>query len=459
MSSPADVPVEAAVPGEPRLFKVGTLVYSQQQLYVLFFWLMWNDFTVTLLEQPLGFAKILQLDSGATNAQVGIFTTISGLLTLWINPVFSVWSDRTRTRWGRRRPFLALATPPLALFISLMPYMPTLHHYLLRFPAAVSAFRLFPMNGSVLLLGLCIIALQVFNQIVMALFSYLYWDVVPQEVLGRWTALTRIVGAVGTVIWSFFLYGLADHHLKALCLGISLFSLSVYLLSIWKVKEGGYAPVDRHRKGGVVAPIRAYFVECFSDPFYLWIFAAFLTAGIASTANDYKVFYLRYELHFDFDTIGKWGAAPQLISIVLGYFFGSMADRLHPMRLFAPTFFIWGLICVGSYFFIVDRWSYLFWTMLTQVLVFANGVTYGALLPKIYPREKFGQFCSANQLCGSLAGALLAAPIGYLFDWVHSYRFAYLFSAFFLFAGSALFVKVHRNYDRRHGKVPVPHAG
>jgi maltose/moltooligosaccharide transporter len=454
----------AALPESPgtvgaKIFKVGTLQYTQRQLYILFFWLMWNDFTVMLLEQPIAFGKFLQLNHGATNAEIGVFTTISGLLTIWINPVFSVWSDRTRTRWGRRRPFLLIATPPLAFFIAITPYMPTLYHYLLRYPSVASFFHRLPMNGAVLMLGLCIIATQVFNMIIMALFSYLYWDVVPQEVLGRWFAMVRIVGALSTFVWSFFLFGLGDHHMKALCVGIALFCLTVYLLSIWKAKEGGYPPVDKHEKGGLIAPVRAYFVECFSDPFYLWVFAAFLIAGIASASNDYQRFYLYYDLHFSYDTIGKWSATPQLVSILLGYFFGATADRLHPMRLFAPTFFIWGLICVGSYFFIVDRWSYFFWTTLTQVIIFANGVTYGALLPQIYPREKFGQFCSANQLCGSLAGALLAAPIGYLFDYLHSYRYSYLFAAFFLFAGSAMFVKVRRNFDKRHGHVPQPHAG
>ena len=444
-----------------RLFKVGTLSYTQRQLYFLFFWLMWNDFTIMLLEQPLMFARLLQLDHGATNFQVGLFASAAGLTTLWINPVFSVWSDRTRTRWGRRRPFLLVAAPLVAFFIAVTPYMPNIAHYLMRYPWAASLFRYLPlqMTGPVFMLGICIVLTQAFNQIVLALYGYLYWDVVPQEVLGRWTAMCRIMGALGGFIWSFFLLGQADHHLKALCLGISLFCLLVYLLSVWKVREGDYPPVDRHRKGGVLAPVRAYFVECFTDPFYLWIFGAFLIAGIASCANPLTMNYLRYDLHLDYDTIGKWGAVPPLVSLPLGYFFGSMTDRLHPMRIFAPTFFLWGLVCIGSYFFIHDAWSFFFWTLLTQIVVFANGVTYGALLPRIYPREKFGQFCSANQLCGALGIALAALPTGRLFDGLHSYRYAYLFQAFFLIAASAAFLKVRREYDKRHGAVPTPHAG
>ena len=448
-------------PSEPRLFHAGTLTYTQRQLVILFVWLMWNDFTVMLLEQPLIFARLLQIDHGATNFQVGLFATIAGLATLWINPVFSVWSDRTRTRWGRRRPFLLIAAPMVALFLGITPYMPALAHGLERYPWAAALFHALPagLNGPVFMLGLCVVLTQAFNQIVLALYGYFYWDVVPQEVLGRWFALCRIMGALGGFVWSFFLIGFADRHMKTLCVGLALFCLVVYLLSIWQVREGEYPPVDRHRKGGLLAPVRAYFVECFSDSFYLWIFGAFLIASLASIGNSLTTNYLRYDLHFDYDTIGKWGAVPPLISIPLGYFFGPMIDRLHPMRVFAPTFFLWGLVCIGSYFFIRDPWSYFFWTLLTQVIVFANGVTYGALLPRIYPREKFGQFCSANQLCGALGIALVTTPAGKLFDGLHSYRGAYLFQAFFLIAASVLFLKVQREFDKRHGRVPVPHAG
>lgn len=454
VANPSDQPSEKG----PKIYKVGTLSYTQEQLFTLFFWLMWNDFTIMLLENVNAFSGFLQLDHGATNTQVAMFGAIGGAFSIWINPVFSVWSDRTRTRWGRRRPFLLLSTPPLALCIMAIPYMPTLHHYLLRYPLAVSIFHLMPVNGAVLMVGLCVILFNIFNAMVLAIFSYLYWDVVPQEVLGRWTAMQRIVTAAGGLLWSFFLFGLADHHMKALCVGVSLFCLSVYLLSIWKVKEGGYPPVDEHKKGGFIAPIRAYFVECYSDPFYLWIFGAFLIAGLSNASNQYKGYYLRYDLHLSYDAMGKLNSAPGVISLILGYYFGSLADRLHPIRVFVPSFFAWGLICLGSYFFIHDQWSYLFWTCLTQVAIFANGVTYGALLPQIYPREKFGQFCSANQLCGSVVGVIISTPIGYLFDRIHSYRFAYLWSAVFLFGGALMFLKVQRNYEKRHGHVPVPHA-
>ena len=445
----------------PKIFRVGTLEYTQQQLYVLFFWLMWNDFMIILLQDPIGFGGFLEKNYGATNTQIATFGTLSTILTCWINPVFSVWSDRTRTRWGRRRPFLLLCTPPLAFLIACMPYMPTVEHYLLRFPFFNSLLNGLPVNGAVLMVGVCTLAISIFNSIVGTLFSYLYWDVVPQEVLGRWGSMTRIVTAAAGFGWQFFFFGLADHHLKGLCIGVSIFALIAYLISIWKVKEGGYPPVDTHEKGGAwFAPVRAYFVECFSDPFYLWIFAGFACASINWGTGNYINFYLRYNLHLDYDTMGKLNAWPGVLSILLGYFLGSMADRLHPIRIFAPSYIVLAGIYVGSFFFIHDKWSYLFWSCLINVGQFAVGITYGALMPQIFPREKFGQFCSANASCSMLINLLLGIPMGKLFDLLHSsYRYAYLIAAFSMAGAGAIFIKVHRNYEARHGKAPVPHAG
>ena len=445
--------------GGPKMFRVGTLQYTQQDLYVLFFWLMWNDFMITLLEQPGQFGFLLQKANGATYTQLAVFGTIQTLLTFWINPVFSTWSDRTRTRWGRRRPFLFLTTPPLALLIITMPYMPTVFHHLVRNPGWAAFFHHVPMNGAAFLIGVNGLLMAIFNAMVLAIFSYLYWDVVPQDVLGRFNSLAKIVTSVLGIIFNFFFLGLGQHHMKSVCFGISLFALVAYLFSVWKVKEGEYPPPDTHKKGGWIAPLRAYFIECYSQPYYLWIFFAFVLYSLSNAGNQQKTNYVMNQLHLSWDLVGKLNSAPLLIAIFLGYFVGSITDRFHPVRIFPWLNLAWGLTCLGSYIFIAGAWSYFIWGSLTQVAMFAYGVAYGALLPEIYPREKLGQFCSACVLLQITVGSVLSIPLGEFWDWLNDDRFAYLWSAIFLFAAMAAWFKVRRNHELRHGHIPVPHAG
>ncbi len=56
------------------------------------------------------------LDRGVTVTQWGLMMLIYAFIDALDNPVYGFLSDRTRTRWGRRRPWLTIGTPLLILF-------------------------------------------------------------------------------------------------------------------------------------------------------------------------------------------------------------------------------------------------------------------------------------------------------------------------------------------------------
>jgi GPH family glycoside/pentoside/hexuronide:cation symporter len=119
--------------------------------------------------------RALCLAYGAGSIGAGIFSTIPGLLLLFYltdtlavpaglaglamlipklwdiitDPIVGAWSDRTRTRWGRRRPFLlagALLLPPCFMALFMAPVGdPTVSFawVLIAFCAAAGAFTLF----------------------------------------------------------------------------------------------------------------------------------------------------------------------------------------------------------------------------------------------------------------------------------------------------------------------------
>ena len=55
------------------------------------------------------------LDRGVTTTQWGLMMLIYAFIDALDNPVYGFLSDRTRTRWGRRRPWLTIGTPLLSL--------------------------------------------------------------------------------------------------------------------------------------------------------------------------------------------------------------------------------------------------------------------------------------------------------------------------------------------------------
>jgi MFS family permease len=57
----------------------------------------------------------------SSNALVGGIMTLDNILQLFLIPLVSVWSDRTRTGIGRRMPFIAVMLPVSAVLFSLIP--------------------------------------------------------------------------------------------------------------------------------------------------------------------------------------------------------------------------------------------------------------------------------------------------------------------------------------------------
>ena len=436
------------------MFAVGTLTYDKRGLWLVFFWLMWNDFSITLLEQVTSLSSILMRDRGASYTLMATFGTIGGILGMWINPVFSTWSDRLRTRLGRRRPILLIATPLFAASLCAIAFMPDLYHFLMRFPVVAELLSRIPVNGEVLFIGLASLVNGLFNGVVLAIFSYYYWDVVPEIVLGRFNSLARIVTVGAGMVWSFFVVGYAEHHTKTVYIGVSVFCLTVYLLSVWRVKEGEYPPPEPRKTTNPLEPIVDYFRDCYTKPFYLWIFFGSLCFQLGNQGNNFQLFYLRYDLGMDLATTGWINGVGQAVAtafgVLLGYLAGSIIDRVKPIRVIPVTFFIWSLLGLISFFVIHDKLSAAVMASLINVNLFVFGVALGAVTVELFPREKIGQFCSAQAFFSSTTIMVLnPLVISPFFDWMKFNRAAYLWSAFFYFLAALVAVKVYFNWKRK----------
>jgi len=435
-------------------FSVGTLVYDKRALYLLFFWLMWNDFSFMLGEQLNSLTRVLMRDRGASFTVMTVFTTVGALMGMWINPVFSTWSDRFRSPFGRRRPFLIAVAPIAAVTIISIPFAPDLYHFLMKFEGAAAILNRIPINGEVLFIGMASIIDGLFNAVLMAIFSYLYWDVVPGSVLGRFNAMARIVTVSAGMVWSFFIVGYAENHPKEVYIAVSLVCTAIYVLSLIMVKEGEYPPPEPRKTKNVIEPILDYIKDCYSKPYYLWIFASMFFYQTGNQGNNFVFFYLREDLGMDLGTTG-WiqGIASSVVTgfgVLLGYSTGSLIDRFKPIRVVPITLFIWSILALVSFFVISDKVSAAVMASLVGINSFCFGVALGAVTVQLFPREKLGQFCSAQaffyQTILMVLSPLVVAPF---FDWLKFNRGAYIWSAFFYFVAALITVKVYWNWKRK----------
>ncbi len=102
--------------GVPRLSRLAKLFYGAGD----------TGFSITYTALDFLFAKFL-LDVVGLPAALAAAAIFTGRTWDWINdPLVGFISDRTRTRWGRRRPFLLFGAIPFAVSFMLLWWVPPL---------------------------------------------------------------------------------------------------------------------------------------------------------------------------------------------------------------------------------------------------------------------------------------------------------------------------------------------
>ncbi|MDD3866147.1 MAG: MFS transporter, partial [Eubacteriales bacterium] len=91
-------------------------------------WSIYNSFVPLMLEE-----RFL-----ASTAIIGFIMTIDNIFGVIFQPLFGQLSDRTRTRFGRRMPYIMLGIPTCAAAFIFIPRMPTLFAMM----AVIIAFNL-----------------------------------------------------------------------------------------------------------------------------------------------------------------------------------------------------------------------------------------------------------------------------------------------------------------------------
>ncbi|GHV35924.1 MFS transporter [Spirochaetia bacterium] len=124
-----------------------------------------------------------------SKAVVGAIMTVDNILQLFLISFVSIWSDRTRTRIGRRMPFIIVMLPISAILFSLFP----------------------PMAGSSLFALIVIIFLfNIFKTSVRGPIVALMPDTIPGDYRSEANGVINTMAGIGTVVATLLLARLFD---------------------------------------------------------------------------------------------------------------------------------------------------------------------------------------------------------------------------------------------------------
>ncbi len=222
---------------------------------------------------------------------------------------------------------------------------------------------------------------------------------------------------------TFFLFRYASSHTSMIFFGVAVLYGTGFLLMCLNVKEGSYPPPEamHMEKPSPLAYIRTFFQECFSHRLFCLVFAYSGIIGFAGTINAFSIF-MEFSIGLNLEEIGQIAGAALFIGMLLMYPMGSSGRSLPPstasswpaLAVFASVETIKLLFLFFEFQKAISFWIYAAIAVIAIPINVANAAAQLPLLMRLFPHERFGQFCAANAVCGAL-GMIVGGFLGGLF--------------------------------------------
>lgn len=257
--------------------------------------------------------KVRLLDEAHKETILGLVVGISAVLLLPAGPICGVLSDRSRTPWGRRRPFLllgALVMTAGAIVLAAAPHV------------------------VILLVGYIITGIG--TTLASAAMNPTLAERVPPEQRGKLGALTGVAASLAGVSATLVGSLLTGNLMLLFLLPVAVFALGV---GLWVLVIPDAPAPDRFQSMTVSSSLRTLLFDPRKHPDFAWVWLGKLAIGVGTA------FFATYQLYFLLDRLGYTAKeAGQKLAVVGGLALlatvactilgGLLSDRLHRRKLF-----------------------------------------------------------------------------------------------------------------------------
>jgi len=173
------------------------------------------------------FVPIFLKEAGLSATFVGFVMTWDNYINLVVQPVAGERSDHTRTRFGRRKPWIIVGAPIAALGFVLIPLMPTL-------------------GGLMALILVTNLALSLFRSPAVSLLG----DLFPQSQRSAANGVINLMGGVGAIL-GFLVGGMLYDHGRVYAFAFGSVVMMVMFLPVLLLVREPESPGEREEAGGV----------------------------------------------------------------------------------------------------------------------------------------------------------------------------------------------------------------
>lgn len=221
-------------------------------------WALYNSYMPIFLRDYISSSSI-----------IGFIMALDNILALFFYPIIGAFSDRVRTRIGRRMPFIVIGIPVSAFFFALLPFDKTIAS-LLGYSLQGDLTAAFVIR--MLLVMFFIAGMTIYRSPVVALMP----DVTPHRHRSTANGVINLMGGVGAVFaygFGSMMYGV-DRALPFIVTSVIMIASLILMYAF--IKEPKVPPVseDRVEKVKIVPAMKEIFTE--KDKSALFILLAIL---------------------------------------------------------------------------------------------------------------------------------------------------------------------------------------
>ncbi len=420
----------------------------RRQIILASYWFgiyfLWGSFIAIVLP------ALLVPDQGAglvpssqKNSYLSILETIGLIFPIVIQPAAGAFSDRLRTRWGRRRPLIASGAGAGVVSLVLVGLAPTFW---------------------LLLVAYCL--LQISMNVSQGGYQGLLPDVVPGGERGEASGFLGVGSLLGQVAGFAAAAALAPRTnviLTAAVVGVTAFATCVFVKEQPLARAAVTGPRQPRSVGRLITELRGYLAEFGQYPDFCWVVASrfFSYTGLACIQrfayNYLHDSYRSYRLDLGLTSVtlhGSRSATAIIFAIVVA--FGLLAtypavklsDRIGRRR----------VLVMASVFGAVGSVAFFAAQSFTQVLFCAIpvGIAFGmlisvdwAFMADLAPRSRSGKFLGFSNIAAAGSQAFAPSLLGPVIDNINNatnttqgYSVLFVASAVFFLAGAAVLARV-----------------
>ncbi|NQX16631.1 MFS transporter [Rathayibacter sp. VKM Ac-2857] len=382
---------------------------------------------------PIAISLAIQVQALAPGNEeyLGILLGVGSLAALLVGPLGGQLSDRTRTRLGRRRPWILIGTLVGLVGLTLMAAAP-----------------------NVLVLGIGWVIAQIGWSQTVNNFTTLQADKLPESQRGKVGAITGFATMVAPVFGAVIGGTLASQpFLLFLVPGAIALVLVLVFVAFMKEDDSRNAPTEQTLTAGIVLSKYVFNPRKYPDFSWNWLGRFFFFFGLTLNTS-YTAFFFSSRLDIPVDEIGGTVATVGLLGIVgtiIGVFAGGfLSDKLRRRKAFVLGSGI--LFAAGSLVMLLanDLPLLIVGAFMGNLAIGVFSAVDQALFLDVLPERatEAGRFVNLTQFATTIPQALapllasVILAIGAGSDGARDYSMLYILAAVFTLLGGLVVLRV-----------------